>query len=482
MIPKLHAKGSNFRGAARYLLGEPGRLADRVAWTQTHNLITRNPEAAWRVMAATAMDQQRLKESAGVKNTGRKSKLCVLHFSLSWHAEEKAGLTAEEMARAARVVLKVMGAEEHQAMVVAHTDTPQPHVHVVVNRVHPRDGRMLSSSFEKLKASRWAQRYEEERGKVYCVERVLNNEARQRGEYRRGEKNQPRLLHDLEGVNDNSAAAVLREEHRKKSAALKEAERRLRKRTAERIAAVEQRYRENRETLLQASRQRVARQRTRVRERFRTRWRLLHHEQQAQQRDHALREQRVLGRVQNALRAIDLRSAMSGPSDPTKRRRTISEVFQLLVDRGARQEALRVEQKRERRDLGRKQRRVEKRVVGRLREHGREELASVRRAYVAERADLLLETSVARAKLRAQWLEKGRRFRANLRELGVAPRTRGKERDLAPLVALPATRASDLLPPRNADAVARRIDQWRREKASRIERRRVQKDQDERER
>ena len=84
MISKIHAKGSSFKGAAAYLLHDKGRVDsdDRVAWIETRNLATDDREIAWRIMAATAMDQARLKEEAGIKKTGRKSDKHVLHVSM----------------------------------------------------------------------------------------------------------------------------------------------------------------------------------------------------------------------------------------------------------------------------------------------------------------------------------------------------------------------------------------------------------------
>ena len=61
---------------------------------------------AWRLMAATAMDQARLKEQAGIRSTGRKSADVVLAYSLAWHPDEKDGLTREEMLLAAHASIK----------------------------------------------------------------------------------------------------------------------------------------------------------------------------------------------------------------------------------------------------------------------------------------------------------------------------------------------------------------------------------------
>lgn len=141
MIPKLAAKGSSFKGAAAYYLHDKGAsTSERVAWTATVNLATENPEAAWRIMVATAKDQARLKEQAGIRNTGRKSADVVLAYSLAWHPDEKDGLTREEMLLAAHASIKALGAEHCQALIVAHQDEPHPHVHVILNRVSPEDG------------------------------------------------------------------------------------------------------------------------------------------------------------------------------------------------------------------------------------------------------------------------------------------------------------------------------------------------------
>ena len=91
MVPKPPKRRASFQGAAASLLHDKGRPTrpERVAWTQSHNLALDDPELCWRIMAATALDQDRLKQQAGIKATGRKSDQPVLHLTLSWHPEEK---------------------------------------------------------------------------------------------------------------------------------------------------------------------------------------------------------------------------------------------------------------------------------------------------------------------------------------------------------------------------------------------------------
>lgn len=161
MVPKIIAKGKSFKGAALYLLHDKGRAlsSSRVSWVETRNLATDDAHLGWKIMAATALDQERLKQVAGVKATGRRSDKSVLHLSLSWHPDEKGNLTPEEMRRAAIGALKSIGADDRQAIFIAHNDEAHPHLHVLCNRVSPEDGRMLPSSKDHLKLSKWAERY-----------------------------------------------------------------------------------------------------------------------------------------------------------------------------------------------------------------------------------------------------------------------------------------------------------------------------------
>jgi hypothetical protein len=191
MVPKLHAKGTSFKGAAAYLLHDKGAASSgRVAWVETVNLATNNPQAAWRVMAMTAMDAARLKEQAGVKKTGRTSKEAVLHLTLAWSPDQKPD--RKDMAEFARRAIAALKADDRQAMIICHTDEKHPHVHILLNRVSPTDGRMLSSSKEKLALSEIALAYEKESGAILCKERAVNAEKRKKGEYVRAEKDIPR--------------------------------------------------------------------------------------------------------------------------------------------------------------------------------------------------------------------------------------------------------------------------------------------------
>lgn len=181
MIPRITAGGRSFKGAARYYLHDKGKPSrERVAWTETINLMTDDPDKAWKVMAWTAKEQERLKEGSGQRMTGRKLEKPVLAFSLSWHPEEKP--EREHMLDTARKSIRVLNLEEHEAMIIAHSDEPQQHVHVLINRVHPVTGLVGGMGNSKRKLSDFARAYEQEHGKVYCQQREENYRKRKQGE------------------------------------------------------------------------------------------------------------------------------------------------------------------------------------------------------------------------------------------------------------------------------------------------------------
>jgi len=403
MVPKIHPKGRSFKGAAAYLLHDiEADTSERVAWTATKNLAVEDPEVAWRVMAATAINADELKRQAGVKNTGRKSSQHVLHMTLSWHPDEGEALDPDEMLGSAEAALLALGASDHQALIVCHDDKDHAHVHVLVNRVSPEDGRMLSSSFERLKASEWAQQYEEARGQIFCHERVVNNAARKRGEYTRGQPNEPRHLHDhaRRAVNDNVLdSAELVKRQRDKDQQVGQRGRLLSDRQARQWAALHAEHKQREAEIRRASQVEVARLKDAVRQDFRPRWVELHHEQQAEVRAHELREETRLGRISNAIRSIDFRGLVQS----SERKKAISEAFQGFADVDLRLAGLKRQLEARGRDLAREQQTAEQRAAKEQRAQKAAALEANRRRFVAERGDLVLRHQIEQAAQRAGW-------------------------------------------------------------------------------
>lgn len=185
MVPDIAGTGHSFKGALAYYLHDKREneqaaqlsSSERVAWTETRNLATDDMATAERIMIATAKHADALKREAGVRNSGRKSNTHVYAYSLSWHPSERPDRA--EMMRAADETLKVLGADGRQAVIVAHTDRAHSHVHVIVNRVDPNDGRMLSTSNDRMKLDEWAHGYERQRGNIVTPKREERRKERQ---------------------------------------------------------------------------------------------------------------------------------------------------------------------------------------------------------------------------------------------------------------------------------------------------------------
>ena len=120
----------SFRVLARYLVeGRAEEAENRVAWVASRNLPTDDPELAARIMRATAAQNVRVKEP-------------VYHVALSFDPGDVVDRAAME--RVADRVVETLGLQEHQVLIVAHADRDHPHVHLLINRVHPETGKVWS--------------------------------------------------------------------------------------------------------------------------------------------------------------------------------------------------------------------------------------------------------------------------------------------------------------------------------------------------
>jgi hypothetical protein len=129
MIAVTH-RSSQFRRLAAYLLSNRrGMPEGRVAWTAARNLPTDDPELAAEFMHATAT------QSLAVQKP-------VYHLMVSFAPTDPVDRAVME--RVADRIVDRLGLAEHQAVMVAHRDRPHPHVHVMINRVHPETGRAWS--------------------------------------------------------------------------------------------------------------------------------------------------------------------------------------------------------------------------------------------------------------------------------------------------------------------------------------------------
>lgn len=201
MIPRVAGSGQSFDGAGLYYLHDKrkdqnrlstdaDRLGDytlhdkadrqtsfRVGFTEILNMAAETPAQAIAQMTASF---ERYKERERNKR-GRKLLKPVYAYSLAWAFDQTPD--RDEMMAAALSSLKALGLENLQTLIVQHTDEPQPHVHVIVNRIELHGQSARNIYRDHLTLSKWAEQYERDHGGILCEQRVINNEARRKGQF-----------------------------------------------------------------------------------------------------------------------------------------------------------------------------------------------------------------------------------------------------------------------------------------------------------
>ena len=205
---KTKGRGTSFKGALLYYLRDKDQAdtAERVGFVEMLNLFTDDPHTAWREMMATAEAGDDLKRAAGLSLAGRKNDKPVYCFSLEWHPDDRP--TADHMRQSALEVLKMLNMEDHQAVIVQHTDTAHPHVHVLVNMIHPETGRSVSLSNDEYKLDRWCDSYELRTGVIRSPDRRAKFAALDQGLDPPPPKKEPKRFQqpDLKPANQNRSA------------------------------------------------------------------------------------------------------------------------------------------------------------------------------------------------------------------------------------------------------------------------------------
>ena len=170
MIGKVPDQGKSFRGVVNYLLyGKKDEPApERVAWTETRNLLVGHPRKAATLMRLTARKSKRVKKP-------------VYHYVISWRHDERPddGL----MRQVADTTCSDLGLDDYQRLYVAHRDTEHHHVHIVVNRVHPETGIAWKNSHDYRRIECSLRRQAEAMGMDYVPGRH-NDPERFRGKAR----------------------------------------------------------------------------------------------------------------------------------------------------------------------------------------------------------------------------------------------------------------------------------------------------------
>src|ERR1700736_6229061 len=120
---KTRGRGTSFKGALTYYLHDKDTLetAHRVGFVHMLNLFAEDPYNAWREMMVTAEATADLKKRAGLEPAKVENEQPVYCFSIEWHPDDNP--TKAHMLETALDLVKFMKMEQHQIVLVEHTDT-----------------------------------------------------------------------------------------------------------------------------------------------------------------------------------------------------------------------------------------------------------------------------------------------------------------------------------------------------------------------
>ena len=420
MIPDVAKRGASFKGALAYYLhdkkleGEHERFtSERVAWTETRNLVTNNPEMAGKVMAATAMDADRLKREAGVRNTGRKSDQSVYVYTLAWHPDEAKKITRAEMSRAADETLRTLGAEDRQALIVCHTDRPHPHVHVILNRVSPEDGRMLTTGNDHLKLSQWALGYRQARGEEhYCPKRADNWDKRRSHDdpnklkLWRAEADQPRSMAEdikkAKTANDPKAENLIAE-FKKKLGKLSADGKAMKARHSAEWKDLGKSFKERKAQVYKQADNGIKDAIANIKHAHRPKWQDIGRTHSRDRRTFNDREKRVSGKIRNAIDAVIHARRL----DPDSSRGFLGGAFNYLTSSKKRGEALEKLHKAQVRELSAAQRAEVGAAINSIKGERSALLTSAEGSFLSERAALIQRQATDKQQLKTAWRRHG---------------------------------------------------------------------------
>ena len=142
MIASDSGTGKSFIGLASYLAtGKGGQQPERVQWSRGLNLSTDDIRFSAAEMRMAAAENTRVDRP-------------VYHFSINWHPEESDRVDEEKAVEIVKATLDDLGLSEHQALIVAHSDTEHFHCHVMVNRIHPETKLSWKQGLSKIALER----------------------------------------------------------------------------------------------------------------------------------------------------------------------------------------------------------------------------------------------------------------------------------------------------------------------------------------
>lgn len=151
LLPMHAAAKSSVSRAVGYITDSQGKQ-ERVAAVFTSNLLSQHPKDAVFQMAAT----QALNKKARGDRT--------LHLVIAFNAGDEKKLDLQKVKDIEAKVAEALGYKDHQRVAALHEDTDYLHLHVVINKIHPKTHKMCEHWKAFDKAAKIAEAIEAEYG------------------------------------------------------------------------------------------------------------------------------------------------------------------------------------------------------------------------------------------------------------------------------------------------------------------------------
>lgn len=417
--------GRSFKGLHAYCAhdADQAETAERVEWISTRNVCA-DPEQAWKVMAATAYMADDLKREAGISAAGRPTTTGeVLHLVVSFADGEP--IERETMEAAADELLSSLGADpakmrgkskpkrrqfadEHQAIMYAHTDTENTHLHIMVNTVHPETGLRLPTSNNFNKLQDWAGKFSERHGTAHLTPaRAENREARENGEYVKGDKRLTRNMYELtkevkSAVNDNDRAKAILDEQKAKDAALLQKGRDLADKQRSDRGDLDAQHKAGKAAIGKELRAKIGKAKAALRKKYRPEIRALKSRQAHEKKIFETMEKSFFGRTKNFMNAVgasseDVREGATG---------RITRAFRILTNAGERKAYFERSQAMELGSLKSKRQAEENAETAVFKAESTDQLSELRESYAAKRDQMLKDHKAENDELKGSWKER----------------------------------------------------------------------------
>src|SRR5579859_13284 len=164
-IPQRGYATNNYKTLAAYVLRVPYAKAPPMQWGLSQDHQTDQVAWAKAVNSVSLNLGKAINETDLVQQMNKRAEACkTYHYVISFPAGEHP--SREVLENIEDVLSTTIGYGAHQRLMAVHQDTPNLHMHVAINRVHPETFKVVGSAFDHYTLQRAAAELEDVHGLI----------------------------------------------------------------------------------------------------------------------------------------------------------------------------------------------------------------------------------------------------------------------------------------------------------------------------